>query len=58
MESLNVITLVVLSAVFCASIGHIYEAYKKRDAAALGEGAGTLAFSLVGILLKLISIFP
>jgi len=58
MNSLNVITLVVLIAVFCASIGHIYEAFKKRDAGALGEGVGTWAFSLVGIILKLISIFP
>jgi hypothetical protein len=48
----------ILVCVFTASLRHIYEAYKKRDAEAMGEGFGTLLFSLLGIILKVLSVFP
>lgn len=44
--------LVVLCTVFVASLRHIAEAWQKRDFDALGEGAGTMVFSGIGIVLK------
>jgi hypothetical protein len=54
-NSISIVMLVVLSTIFIASIRHIGEAYKKRDHEAIGEGIGTMLFSAVGIVLKLIS---
>jgi hypothetical protein len=48
----------ILVCVFTASIRHIYEAFKKRDAEAMGEGVGTMLFSGLGILLKAMQLFP
>ena len=42
----------ILVVVFLSSIRHIFEAWKKRDHQALGEGAGTMLFSGMIILLK------
>lgn len=51
-KGMNTFMLVVLVAVFIASVRHIAEAWKKRDFDALGEGAGTMLFSGIGIILK------
>jgi hypothetical protein len=48
----------ILVCVFTASIRHIYEAIKKRDPEAVGEGFGTLLFSGLGILIKTMILFP
>jgi hypothetical protein len=49
---INFFMLVVLLTVFIASLRHIAEAWKRRDFDALGEGAGTMVFSGIGIILK------
>lgn len=50
--NINYFMLVVLCTVFAASLRHIAEAWRKRDFDALGEGAGTMVFSGIGIVLK------
>ena len=49
---INFFMLIVLLTVFIASLRHIAEAWKRRDFDALGEGAGTMVFSGIGIILK------
>jgi hypothetical protein len=49
---INYFMLVVLCTVFVASLRHIADAWRKRDFAAFGEGAGTMVFSGIGIVLK------
>jgi hypothetical protein len=57
-DSGNVFIWLILVSVFVASMRHIYEAFKKRDAEAMGEGVGTMLFSGIGILLRGMQLFP